>query len=433
VSQANPFPEPIEINSKSSPTEMDPFAISQSRRKFIIPAMLIFGTCTTLTQKFMIEQKGEGSPKYGSHKFNKPWYFTLIMFIGMLLALIVYEIGVVLQRNRARNALNEEVREVHRMTSRLKTYLIIAIPACCDLLATGVMNIGLLYIQASAWQILRGAMTVFSSILHRFVLKRVYRWYMWGGVAIVFVSLIVVGLATVCSRGVAVDGASDGKVVLAIVLTVSSQFIRACEIVLEDYLLHDQAISPLLIVGVKGLWGTIITGGLVLPAAQWLFKSKEEGNGISEDTGDTFKRLGSDPVLIVLSILYIFFILGLNTFAMLVTNITNAVMRTITESLRTACIWIAQLVLFYSIEKSTYGHHHPTLGESWSVWSWLQLTGFGLLVTGMLAYNGTIRLPFFEYSEETPTEPDRSGNAGDMKSGTLSAGSSVPLILKSSE
>jgi hypothetical protein len=115
---------------------------------------------------------------------------------------------------------------------------------------------------------------------------------------------------------------------------------------------------------------------------------------------------------------------------MLVTNITNAVMRTITESLRTACIWVAQLILFYSIQNSEYGHHHPTLGESWSVWSWLQLMGFGLLITGMLAYNQTIRLPFFEYEENQKEGPDDTGTGDQAK---LTTSASKPLILRSTE
>jgi drug/metabolite transporter (DMT)-like permease len=363
----------------------------------------------------MIEQKGEGLPQYGRHKFNKPWYFTLLMFFGMSLATIVYGAGVLLQKRRMRNALGEEVTQVHPTTSRLKTYLIIAIPACCDVVASGMINTGLLYIKASAWQILRGSTIIFSSILHRFVLKRTYHPYMWAAVCIVTLSLIVVGLATVFSSGFAVDGASEGKVVLAIVLTIASQFIRACQIVLEDYLLHDQSFAPILIVGVKGLWGTLLTIGIVIPAAQWLFTSGEEGNGIREDTGDTLKLLSGDSVLIVLSVLYGFFILGLNIFSMLVTSITNAVMRTISESLRTACIWVAQLILFYAIENSEYGHHHPTLGESWSVWSWLQLVGFGLLVTGMLAYNETIRLIWFEYKDEPTGRPDEIATGNDLK------------------
>jgi hypothetical protein len=407
---------------------MDLFAVAPRHHKFVIPAMLLFGTCTTFTQKFMIEEKVDGLPEYGRHKFNKPWYFTFIMFIGMSLALAVYEAGALVRRRRARNALDEAKRDPPPATSRLRTYLLIAVPACCDLLATGIMNTGLLYINASAWQMLRGSMTVFSSILHRFVLKRTYHSYMWAAVFIVVLSLVIVGLAAVLSTGVAVDGASDGKVALAVVLTVGSQFIRACEIVAEDFLLHDKGISAVLIVGVKGMWGTILTGALVLPAAQWLFAFSEEGNGIHEDTADTLRMLREDGTLVLLSFLYVFFILGLNTSAMLVTNITNAVMRTIIECLRTLVLWIAQLVLFYAvIESSDYGHHHPTLGEAWSVWSWLQLVGFALLVTGMLAYNRTIALPFCKYERERAAPTDGAGSVH------LSGSAITPLVVSQYE
>jgi hypothetical protein len=51
-----------------------------------------------------------------------------------------------------------------------------------------------------------------------------------------------------------VDETSESKVVLAMILTIGSQFIGASQIALDDYLLHGKAISPILIVGVKGLW-----------------------------------------------------------------------------------------------------------------------------------------------------------------------------------
>jgi drug/metabolite transporter (DMT)-like permease len=345
----------------------------------------------------MIEQKEIGSDDRPSHKFNKPWYLTLIMFIGMFCALLVYELSNALTRSRSSAAYDRVAEKT--FSARWKPYFMIAIPACCDLVATGLMNIGLLYLKASVWQMLRGAMVVFSSLLHAFVLKRRYRPYMWMGVGIVTIAIAIVGLAAVCASGVAVDGVSDEKVFLAIVLTVGSQFIRSVEVVAEDYLLHDHSLSAVLIVGVKGLWGTLLTGFVVLPAVQYMFVGTDEGNGIYEDTMDTLRMLGKSPLLIGLSVAYVFFILGLNSFAMMVTRITNAVMRTIMECVRTLCVWVAQLILFYSIQPFEYGHHHPTLGEAWTEWSWMQLAGFALLITGMLAYNRSLFLPGFDYRE----------------------------------
>jgi hypothetical protein len=104
--------------------------------------------------------------------------------------------------------------------------------------------------------------------------------------------------------------------------------------------------------------------------------------------------------LIGLFIADVVVILGLNVSGMIVTEITNATMRTIIESMRTLCIWVVEIILYYALEKTTYGQHHPGSGEEWSVWSWMQLSGFGLLVTGMFVYNRMVRLPFLNYDKD---------------------------------
>jgi hypothetical protein len=393
-----------------SPDSVDPYV---RYRSWIIPAMLIFGTCTTITQKFMIEQKEVGVADRPIHKFDKPWYLTLTMFVGMFLALPIYEVSKRVNQSRSTSETYEDVT-TSTPASPWKAYFLIVIPAFCDLVSTGVMNIGLLYLKASIWQMLRGAMVIFSALLHAFVLKREYHPYNWMAVLIVTIAIVLVGLAAVCSSGVAVDGVSDAKIILAVVLTVGSQFIQAVTIVVEDYLLHDHSLPAMQIVGVKGFWGMIITGFIILPAVQYMFADTQEGNGIYEDSLDTFAMLGASWLLILLTVLYILFIFGLNVFAMMVTNITNAVMRTIMECVRTLCIWIVQLILFYSIQGLEYGRHHPTLGESWTRWTWMQLAGFGLLITGMLAYNRSIFLPGFAYPKEEKEKPLETG-ASDLE------------------
>lgn len=379
-------------------------------RKIAIPVMLMFGTGTTVIQKFMLEQQGTGVAEYGVHKFSKPWFQTLIMFLGELCALVVYEVSRCV--NKRKQNMETESKE-----SRWKLYCILGIPALCDLLSTGIMNVGLLYIQASVWQMLRGAQVIFGSIFHAFCLRRRYKGYMWASVVIVALSLVVVGSAAVCSTGVAVEGVTQGQVILAIFLTIGSQVIRAAQVILEDFFIHDKDISPILIVGVQGFWGTIATAFVVLPISQYL--GGEQGNGIHEDTIDTALMLWDNKILILFSIAYVLVILGLNIFGMIVTEITNAVMRTIVEAMRTLCIWIVQMIIFYSIQNTEYGHHHPTIGESWTIWSWMQLAGFALLFTGMLTYNGSVHMPFFDYK---PIE-----ESTDQKSDTTAGLSNVVL------
>ena len=110
--------------------------------------------------------------------------------------------------------------------------------------------------------------------------------------------------------------------------------------------------------------------------------------------------IANSNILIVFVILYVLVILFYNVTGMFVTNITSAVVRTILEGLRTLCIWVVQLIIFYSIRGTDYGNRHSSIGEEWTVWSWMQLAGFLLLFTGMLLYNKIIKIPIFKYPSD---------------------------------
>jgi hypothetical protein len=366
--------------------------------------MLLFGTATVVTQKFLFEQTANGRDCYvNPHKFSKPWFQTNSMFIGMCLALVVYEVQRCFKKSKPEDEqqslmTNGEITDdVKKANNEWKMYFYVAGPACCDLLATSLMNVGLLYIQASVWQMLRGSMVLFSSIFCAFILKRPHYAYMWWSVLLITIALTVVGIAAVCSTGVGKAGVTQGQVVMAILLVVGSQIIQASQIVVEDFLLHDMTASPVLIVGLEGMWGTIITCSVFLPIIQNI--GGEEGNGVHEDTIDTFYMIGDNPTLLVWCLLYVVFILLYNVTGMFVTNITSAVVRTILEGLRTLCIWFIQLIIFYAIRGTDYGNKHSTLGEEWTAWSWMQLSGFLLLFTGMLLYNKILRVPCFKYPD----------------------------------
>jgi len=378
--------------------------VPEWQKMVAIPGMLLFGTATVVTQKFLFEQKSVGRSCYTNpHKFSKPWFQTNSMFIGMCLALVVYEVQRCMTKNE-----NDETQSLqtngdigeNEDSGHWKMYFYVAGPALCDLVATSLMNIGLLYIQASVWQMLRGSMVLFSSLFCAFILKRPHYPFMWWSVALVILALTTVGVAAVCSTGVGKAGVTQGQVVMAISLTVGSQLVQASQIVVEDFLLHDMTASPILIVGLEGLWGTITTCLVFLPLTQNI--NSVEGNGVHEDTIDTLLMIKNNSTLLIFVTVYVIVILLYNVTGMFVTNITSAVVRTILEGLRTLCIWVVQLIIFYSIRGSKYGKEHSSLGEEWTIWSWMQLSGFLLLFTGMLLYNKIIRLPFFKYPDAVP-------------------------------
>jgi hypothetical protein len=366
--------------------------------RLAVPMMLISGTLTTVCQKFILEQSCRGRAIYPAHRFSKPWFLTTIMFIGELSALVIHRI-VPARDDANLQGLLDSVAPARSAKSRLRTFLILGVPAACDLVSSVMIGVGLLFLHASVWQMLRGSNIIFSAIIQAVTLKRNNEPYTWCGVAIVTLSLVIVGLAAVFATGLSTSGVSTVLTIVSVALTIVGQFLRGVQVVVEDYVLHDIAISPYLVVGLEGLWGFLATTCVIMPIVHFV-PSEQEGNGIHEDTIDTFMMLGNLPELIGLCILLVIFMFGLNMFGMIVCEITNATMRSIIESTRTVCIWVLQLVLYYALENTEYGQHHPGIGEEWSIWSWMQLAGFGLLVTGMFVYNKMVRLPLLKYDRD---------------------------------
>ena len=379
----------------------------------VVVGMLTFGTCTVVFQKLIFSLTGEGLGGV-THSFEKPWFQTEMMFIGMFGCLFVFEIKRIIQ-----GAMNKKkgivVEKKENEPSHLKTYLVVAIPACCDLCATALMNVGLLWIPASIWQMLRGSMTIFSAIFTHFFLKRKIHNYQWIGVCFVAFALVVVAFSCLMAPvkdpvivedmygGYTAQGEVETYlVVIGIVLVVVAQIVQATQIVIEEFLLKDANTDPILIVGLEGMWGGLICTGICLVVVQYIIPA-DAGSGVYESTTDTFYMLVKDPSLLGWVIGYSCVILAYNLFGMFVTLVSSAVIRTILEGCRTACIWIVQLIIGAFVTEDS------PLGETWNDWSYLQLAGFFFLLEGLFIYNGYVRFAgkAFDYSHlDAPKQTD---------------------------
>lgn len=373
-------------------------AYSNTVKGIVIAGMLFFGTFTVVIQKIILTLEGVG--RYGEHhKFDKPWFQTGAMFIGMLGCLIVYEVLRCIRRARAKKEtqplLNAEdtIQEPTEKKSPtiLKQYVIVILPAACDMIATAMMNIGLLWIAASVWQMLRGSMTIFSAIFSKVFLKRNLHVSHVVGVCIVAFALVVVALSALMpnkdkpktseSDG---DEATTAQQAIGCALVVIAQIIQASQIVIEEFLLKEISLHPVLIVGLEGLWGTLMC--CVLFTIVYYVPEP-----LKEDSIDTLIMLGKNPKILGFALLYAAVILCYNLFGMLVTQVSSAVIRTILEGLRTACIWIVNLFIHYVIDDS--------FGEDWNDWSYLQVCGFLFLLIGLFVYNGIVRINGLYYDD----------------------------------
>merc|ERR1719147_42281 len=78
--------------------------------------------------------------------------------------------------------------------------LIFLPPALCDMTATSVQYIGLTLTYASSFQMLRGAVIIFTGILSTIFLRARLAWFKWFGMVFVIGGLVTVGLSDMLNQ-----------------------------------------------------------------------------------------------------------------------------------------------------------------------------------------------------------------------------------------
>jgi len=409
----------------------------------VVAGMLFFGTCTVVIQKLILSMWGYGKDGV-YHQFKKPWFQTEAMFIGMFGCLVVYEVMRCVQRAKAKKNAHlsenqplvnseEEGKKAKPEIPVWKQYCLVCLPALCDMCATAMMNIGLLWIAPSVWQMLRGSMVIFSACFSKFFLHRNLHASHWTGVGLVAFSLVVVAFAALMQpprpklfpsssssesssssfgssesissgSGEDDDTVTTGQVALGCALVVLAQIIQASQIVIEEHLLKNICLHPVLVVGLEGMWGTLSCSILLCFTS---FIPLKYGG---EDAIDTLIMFFTNGNILGFGIFYALVILCYNLFGMFVTSYTSAVLRTILEGLRCACIWIVNMIIYYSY--ISVNHKDTDFGEFWNDWSYLQFCGFLFLLLGMFVYNGIVRIEGLYYESNDPFVCDISSKMG---------------------
>lgn len=123
-----------------------------------VAGLVFFGTITSLAAKIVYDLDGTG--RVGETKnFEKPWAMATVMFIGMSFCLpLAYYI-------ESKEAKSRETQVEHIQSSEQSSKVwMLAIPTVFDLIATVLMNVGLLSVTASVYQMLRGAEMLFAAL-----------------------------------------------------------------------------------------------------------------------------------------------------------------------------------------------------------------------------------------------------------------------------
>ncbi|XP_011270421.1 hypothetical protein, variant [Capsaspora owczarzaki ATCC 30864] len=301
--------------------------------------------------------------------FNHPGVQTWYMFIGETLCLGVFFISKYLYRRRERLGLLKEGEVEPKLTNPWHIFLY---PALCDITATTLMNIGLLFTAASVYQMLRGASVLFTALFSVLFLRRRLRIHHYIGLYLVVTGITIVGVASVVFGDD--NNESSSNMVLGIVLVIAAQVVVATQFIVEEKFIGKYSVPPIAVVGSEGIFGLVIVS-CILPALQYINIS---GKPI-EDTRDAFKYLEESWVMDAAVPGYIFSIAFFNFCGVSITKFLSATHRSTIDSCRTVVVWVFSLIV------------------GWEDFLWLQLIGFFFLVSGTFMYNEVYPLPFMNF------------------------------------
>ncbi|XP_072913573.1 solute carrier family 35 member F6 [Hemitrygon akajei] len=323
--------------------------------------MLITGSINTLSAKWADDFSAEGCHGSAKHKFNHPFLQAVGMFLGEASCFAVFYLISCHDRLRA---------EPQMAPARKFNSFIFLPPALCDMLATSIMYIALSLTSASSFQMLRGAVIIFTGLLSVAFLGRKLKPSQWVGILFTICGLVVVGLADILSG----EGRQErhlSQVITGDLLIIMAQIVVAIQMVLEEKFVYKHDVHPLRAVGTEGIFGFIILTLLLIPM-YYIPVGEFGGNprGVLEDALDAFCQIGMNPLIVVALLGNILSIAFFNFAGISVTKEISATTRMVLDSLRTIIIWIVSLAV------------------GWEQFHGLQILGFLILLMGTGLYNG---------------------------------------------
>ena len=366
----------------------------------IFVAAVIAGTACSICSKTMMELHGTGMTGQ-EEQFSKPLFQTFGMFVGMTFGLVMhwavvafkipfpgYHLPVVnaaggitsimekgkgpTEKDSLINGANVDATE--EPTLPVWMYFFLSIPSIFDLLATIFCMCGLRYIDVSIYQMLRGSGIIFVALMKQHVLKDHLYKYQWAGVLFNVASVIFVGATAILSSEDSPKEVDGGKALLGVLLVMAGAFVQSLQFVFEEKVMTmDIPSPPLLLIGMEGLWGTVLCIFVMYPLAYYL---PGDDHGSYENPFNTMAMIENSTTIQVAFVIYFFAIFFYNLFAVLVTFLLNSVWHAILDNFRPITVWTTDLFIYYVVVKT------GDLGEPWTKWSFLQLAGMFILFYG---------------------------------------------------
>ena len=285
-----------------------PSKMDEKLKYFLVIGMLSTGTLNTLLNKYQDLECVAYSPldnKTCSHTFEQPLLQTLNMFVGEIMCLFLFLVQGVWERRRGRgvdyqaipsqaggeeeallaadgngdgevdgeenNNDNSSSTSQHQVQGESKPLLagwlqvLFLLPTLCDLTATTLMNVGLLYVSASIYQMLRGSVVLFTGCFSTLFLGIQHPKYRWVALFVVFLGVAIVGTSSLFkpSAPKEQEGQEASNPWIGIAMIILAQCFTATQFVVEEKIMHLYRVPAVKAVGLEGLFGLVLTVGAV--------------------------------------------------------------------------------------------------------------------------------------------------------------------------
>ncbi|CAB4063614.1 Solute carrier family 35 member F6 [Lepeophtheirus salmonis] len=347
--------------------------------------MVVTGSINTLSVKWANQIKSVNSVGVRT-EFNHPFLQAVTMFLGEMLCMVAYFGTVVYNRNKAR----EEAPSSDKLEFTWRQAWIFFIPAMLDMSATSIMYVGLTLTSASSFQMLRGAVIIFTGIASMIFLKKKLRWFQWLGMVVVCVGLVLVAVADLLNPTIVKNCIDKGDEVHT-VTDDAAYLIPYCdgdsndgggssnEILGDALIIAAQIIVASQMDG-KVFFGFIVLSILLIPMAFIGTDSRLWGHSpvppyVIENSWDGLVQIFNENFLLLSICGTIISIAFFNFAGISVTKELSATTRMVLDSVRTLVIWLVSLALL------------------WQSFHILQVFGFIVLLSGMSLYNDIIIMP----------------------------------------
>ncbi|KAI9226206.1 MAG: hypothetical protein DHS80DRAFT_19093 [Piptocephalis tieghemiana] len=410
--------------------------LSNRKTLFLVGGMLLTGTANTLLNKVQdmqcVDKCDEPNPKDRVY-FEQPVFQTLNMFIGEFMCLVT--VGLLSLRDRYQSrrygqgksppplysplprdgsdvsSQDDDTTLAPTTTPALTGWkrCLLWLPTLCDICGTTLMNVGLIYCSASVYQMLRGAVVLFSGIFSVLFLRHHMHLHQWAALVAVMLGVGLVGMSSIlapvptkqqASTSISPESSAEieeaAEATLGVFMVLAAQIFTASQFVIEERILSRYRVEALHAVGLEGLFG-IISVLTALPFLHlWIGRHHPGGYFDIPEGWDQFTRVPGvwiSGVAIAISIAFF------NWFGLSVTRTVSATSRSTIDTCRTLFIWMV------------------SLGLGWESLHWgsstMQVTGFAILIYGTFLFNGVVKPPSFLLSPSSSSEGHPRGQDGE--------------------